>query len=714
MGKKTKNSSSSRPAKRGSSSGGAPNIRKGKIVEEVVALLHEEPGVKIETNVKLPPKHGGDDPTRRREIDVLITGQVAGYTVRMAFSCKNERLPIKPNLIDEFIGTLDDVGIPPEQGIFVCVNGYSSGALARAKDKGITTLVLRGLTKSRLASEITKAFQFTVHLLPMVTRITVTNDNGTASNREQFLVFGNEKQELYGTVLDLIVDRWRKGDPPSTIGEYELNLDIPKGWRQFVAGAPVKVMAATCKVKVVGLVIELTGKTKQHSLVDPVENIVKRSRVDVSFDMPKLGRSLPLRAFESEQGLKKFLERRSAVRISSRIRLPRIRCGDVYWPLSERVGKLLVTAANDRNSDRQTFAGVEGTDLSSAWEKPWQGLFKLGPPVLATDIDGNFVDVRLLMEQEDFAAVIALQTEFENHPSEEFAHLLAWANYLQGLSLFEKAESSNDDKNNRLLRLAGERFQWAIHIKPDFPEAYKTLGKTLRDLGEFEEAVRAYDKAMALNPADFEGWADRAAPLINQSQFDQAVESATTALQRATNVHSRAYALATRAAAYHFAGQPNEAVTDLTDAWKTHSQTIVESLGAHALYERICVAEPSAEAVLLLAEMRWTKAVHHAANNEVEEANKWNELAGQTLESLTTKESDNLVWSGSLSNQLIDDVLIRTAARFQNDRALQTTIVTRMQSWIVSVLGEESEALNASIGVGEKDHSKASRFSNSP
>ncbi|HKG60570.1 MAG TPA: tetratricopeptide repeat protein [Pyrinomonadaceae bacterium] len=476
-----------------------------------------------------------------------------------------------------------------------------------------------------------------------------------------------------------------------------MSLDIPKGWQQFVAGAPVEGMTVGCTVKVIGLVIELTGKTKQHDLIDPVENIVKKTRLDVSFDMPKLGRSLPLRVFESEQVLKKFLKRRSAVRITSRIRLPRIRCGDVYWPLSERVGKLLVSAANDSDADRLAFAGVEGTDLSSIWEKRWDGLFRLGPPVLATASDGNLVDVRLLMETEQFDAVIALQSEFEKHPSEEFAHLLAWAYYLQGLALFEKSESSSDDKINRLLRLAVEKFQSAIRLKPKFPEAHKTLGKSLRDLGEFEEAVCSYDRAVALNPTDFEAWADRAAPLINQAKLDQAIESSTNAVQHGVDAPSRAYALAMRAAAYHFANQPTEAISDLTDAWKAHPPTIVDSLPTYALYEQICGTEPSAEAILLLAELRWTEAAHHSANNEVDEANKWNELAYQTLELLSPKESGDVVLSGSLSNQLIDEVLIRTAARFGSNRALQKAIVTRMQMWITSARGEELAALNSAL-----------------
>ena len=104
----------------------AETARKGKLVEAVVAMLHDMPGVKVERNVLLPPVHG--DQTRKREIDVLLTATVAGYPVRIAFSCKNESKKIEPGKIDEFIGELDDVGIPPQHGIFVCVNGYTRGA----------------------------------------------------------------------------------------------------------------------------------------------------------------------------------------------------------------------------------------------------------------------------------------------------------------------------------------------------------------------------------------------------------------------------------------------------------------------------------------------------------------------------------------------------------------------------------------------------------
>ena len=74
----------------------AETTRKGKLVEAIVAMLYDMPGVKVERNVFLPPVHG--DKTRTREIDVLLTATVAAdYTVRIAFSCKNESKKIDPN-----------------------------------------------------------------------------------------------------------------------------------------------------------------------------------------------------------------------------------------------------------------------------------------------------------------------------------------------------------------------------------------------------------------------------------------------------------------------------------------------------------------------------------------------------------------------------------------------------------------------------------------
>jgi hypothetical protein len=684
----TKSKSSAR-AKRKNSSEHPEHIRKGKIVEALVALLHETPGVKVETNVKLPPKHG--DPERRREIDVLLTGKIAGYEVRIPFSCKNEALPIKPNLIDEFIGTLDDVGIPCEHGIFVCVNGYTKGALDRANAKGIKTLVLQGLTKDRLASEVSKALQFSVYLLADITTITVTNTIATTKHGAEFLLFCDKDQQLCGTVLDLIFDRWQKGEPPSLIGEYEIDLDVPKGWHQFGAGKPVEVLGAGCTVKVTGLVIEISGKAQHLSLLDPVNNITERSRTAVSFDAPEIGDSLDVTAFSSESDLEKFLQRDSAVRVVSRIRLPRLLCGNVYYPFSERVARLIFGSLKGADPRPVSFAGVEGTDLKVAFEKPWYGFFKLGAPVLVTDDHGETIDVRLLMDAGDFAKVVSLDSQFRKNPTPDFAHLLSWAHFMQAKEIISKASQLTKGKRERQLRLAVEKIQVATSINPSFPKAYKTLGSVLRDLGQLQESVKAYDSAIALDETDFEAWADRAAPLINQNEFAQAIESGSKAFQNASDSRSKSYALATRAAAYHFAGQGSEALADLLNAWHLDAFLIVESFEAYGVYDPICVAEPSPQGILLLAEMRWAQAAYLLSKEMLKELEESARLAAETLELLTIVDNDESVITGAISNQLIDDTLIRIIKRLvkTGQEDFTNANIRRIQKWVVSIRGEE-------------------------
>jgi tetratricopeptide (TPR) repeat protein len=666
------------------------HIRKGRIVEAVVAWLHEMPGVKVETNVELPPKQG--DPERRREIDVMLTGQVAGYEVRIPFSCKNEALPIKPSLIDEFIGTLDDVGIPCEHGIFVCVNGYTKGALDRAKAKGIKTLILQGLTKDRLTSEISKALQFNVYLLADVTSITITNKVATTKHGAEFLVFCNQNKQLCGTVFDLIFDRWQKGEPPSVIGEYEFDLDVPKGWHQFVAGEAVQVLGARCAVKITGLVIEIAGKAQHHSLIDPVNNFAERSRIAVSFDTPEKGAALPVTAFSSESDLTGFLKRDSLVQLVSRIRLPRILCGNIYYPFSERVGRLMMASMREAEPPPISFTGIEGTDLKTAFEKPWYPFFKLGAPVLAMDSSGETFDVRLLMEAGDFAKVVSLESEFRKNPTQEFAHLLGWAHLIQVQEIISKAHSLTKAARERQLRLAAKKLESAITINPSIVEAYKTLGSVFRDLGRLRESVAAYDAAIALDETDFEAWADRTAPLINQNRLEEAIESASRAVEHANDSRRKSYALGTRAAAHHFAGKSREAVEDLLNAWHHDPTLIIESFGAYGIYDPICVAEPSPQGILLLAEMRWAQGTHFISEKKLEKAHKSAELAAQTLEILTTVDNDQKnVTQGTLSNDLIDNTLVRIAKRLvdSGQEEFVRANVSRIQKWVLGIRGEE-------------------------
>jgi tetratricopeptide (TPR) repeat protein len=662
--------------------------------------MHNYPGVQVERNARLPPVQG--DQTRRREIDVLLTGEVAGYPVRIAFQCKNERKPIEPELIDAFIGELDDVGIPPQHGIFVCVNGYTRGALDRAKVKGVRTLVLRGLTKDRLASEVAEAFQFNVYLQAEVRDLTITNKVSKQENEGQFLIFHDDEKNVCGTLPDLVVSRWQYGDPPSTIGEYTLNLDVPEGWNQVVAGRVEPVLGISAQVFVRGLVVELSGKTESHALVDPVTESLERGRVNVQFDLPQKNEKVvfPVRAFDTEEELEKFTKKKAGVRVVSRIRLPRIWCGRVYYPFSERVArKLLEQRERDPtlSSHSTSHEDLEGTNLNAAWEAPWHGFTGRGAPVLATDDEGRVVDVRLLMDAGEYARVVALRPEFERNPTAEFSHLLSWAYLMQGGSLTNKAKDKQDAGAHRLLDQAIEKINLALTINPNMPEAFMYLGVALRELGRYEDAVALYDRAISIKEDNYETWIGRAMTLTYLHKFNDAVESVNKSLTYAPDAKTKCYALTVRAGVHHLAGHPTEAANDVIAAWKMDADRLVEDDKTHSTIESCCIDAPSPETILLLTEMYWCKTVVETAQGNKKEASDWAERAVKTLESLVPVSEAQTQTIGTVSGELIEGVLLRSAKRLagcgENDLAQEQ--IGRMQGWIIKMWGEQLESLTS-------------------
>jgi hypothetical protein len=79
------------------------HMKKANILEDVVALLHDDPEVVVQKKVRLPTR---TNPRRTREVDVLVTGRVADYPVRIAIECKNYGSKIGVSKLDEFNGKL--------------------------------------------------------------------------------------------------------------------------------------------------------------------------------------------------------------------------------------------------------------------------------------------------------------------------------------------------------------------------------------------------------------------------------------------------------------------------------------------------------------------------------------------------------------------------------------------------------------------------------
>lgn len=123
----------------------SPSMTKGRLVEELVEKMHVNSNVRVQRRALLDPVGG----SRKREIYVLLTRSVAGYPVRIAIECKNEKEPIGSPKIDDLVGKLRDVGTPTQHGIYVCTSRYTGCAITMAEKAGVRTPVLTGLTKGR-------------------------------------------------------------------------------------------------------------------------------------------------------------------------------------------------------------------------------------------------------------------------------------------------------------------------------------------------------------------------------------------------------------------------------------------------------------------------------------------------------------------------------------------------------------------------------------
>lgn len=343
---------------------------KGEILEQVTAWLHEAPGATVERNVWLPMLG-----SRRaiREIDILLTTYAAGYPMRLAIECKNEKARIGSPKIDAFRGKLEALGIPPELGIYVSVSGYTEGALEAARAAGIRTLVFEGLSADRLSLEVTQAFQSIVVLLPDVTRVWSDHDIAESiADVNEALLFYDEEERPVGTVQDFVWQAWQLGDLKAEIGSTGFMLEFPEDWHSVVAGQKQYVRRVSARVDILALVLTDEGGARESALISTEGRDERRS---ISARFGPAAERYRLETFNSEDNLQNFLMAHGLVHLVHRIRSPRIRFWNMmFWPPSQRVADIIATQMylfeDGRISDPRpfNFEQLEGRDLSAAWE----------------------------------------------------------------------------------------------------------------------------------------------------------------------------------------------------------------------------------------------------------------------------------------------------------------------------------------------------------
>jgi hypothetical protein len=369
MAKKTSANKTSTNSKSGTQS----TTARGRLVEQIVATLHEEPGIKIQRNVRLP---GRGTSNRRREIDILITRSVAGYPVQIAFECKNEKTPIGAPRIDEFIGKLDDVNIPCQYGIFVSASGYNPNGIERAKEKGIRPLTLvSGFSKKDLVDTVNEALQSLIYILPVIEEPLKIN-NFISSSYTSFL-FLNENGEYYISAPDLIRQQWQHDIALPVVGKnYDVKVEIPTDFYQIDNGElkPSQVgTSVEAIVKPIALVITLKGLAQQYKLINAIDNTLERQQVKATFDNNNEVTKYPALALHTEEELEAFLKKpQASINITNgRFVIPRIKFGPLFWPISNRVEQYFnqqLEAIQAGRANTLDFAKIEALSQESLME----------------------------------------------------------------------------------------------------------------------------------------------------------------------------------------------------------------------------------------------------------------------------------------------------------------------------------------------------------
>lgn len=327
---------------------------KGNILEDLVAMMHELPGVLVEKRRKLPVL--GSKRKRTREIDVLITSNVAGYKVQIALGCKNEAKALDISAVDNFVGILKGVGIPLQHGILVSTNGYTRDAQDEANRLGIRTLLFEGLTADRLGREINAALKSIVYFLVSQFNLTMLPDvEESWGNDPRFItaVLDRDDEPPVTQILTCVWELWVSGAIPPTIGEHLICLK-PKNTeaKWFAIGA----------VSVTGWMASAPG-TFSHSILKSTE-AGKIDRVHISAKFDGIKGPLTLEPVNSEEALADILKKEQMT-VVMRVRVPRIISDVGYWPPTNKAmqkAKALFDAGKP-----VTFADIETTNIMDAW-----------------------------------------------------------------------------------------------------------------------------------------------------------------------------------------------------------------------------------------------------------------------------------------------------------------------------------------------------------
>lgn len=349
--------------------------KKGRVLEAAVAEVYaEQSPFIVQRNVLAPSRF---DPSRFREVDVLVADPQLPHFLCLPIECKNYKRPVGVGKIDEFAGKLDDIGLRREGSQFVSDRGFTKDALSRAKTLKIETLVLEGLTPDRLKSRIFDARGTSIYPVLFLHGYSLNLEQFETSvidpmiTRDQCDCYLNVLSGKYIFVADLFHQIWNEEALlPTEPGIHndcivEPQHDLILNWQ----GRTCRVKSICPKLEVRAFAAVQPGQGTNLQIKRAQDKALVRSRRQAQFPSYV---DLPLTEFRSPQALLYFVEQQRLQgdadwHFSRQVKVPRVYFGGHFWPLSRRVKREL---KKTRARDLDTLHSMIADDLQKVgWEK---------------------------------------------------------------------------------------------------------------------------------------------------------------------------------------------------------------------------------------------------------------------------------------------------------------------------------------------------------
>lgn len=336
--------------------------KKGNLLEDLVAILHQVPGVEVTPRAKLPVQAPGR--RRTREIDVLLEAKLAGYPVRFAIECKNWKKRVGVAIVDALVGKLTEVGVPVSHGIIVSAVGYTAGAIARAQAAGIRVLDFEGLSADRLDRVVREAFQSIVYVVLTWQRMQRFDDEAPSARPKMPGLIDatcarHEGEPTEQWALRALWEKWRSAEISLELGERLLMVCEPEG---SAVGSEIVFVTALVQ----GHVFTIPGELRTSKLTNAITKQVEKMRLDASF--PDTGPPLTTQRLTTEAELQAHAQRGALHVVLGRVRVPRLELAGAWFPPSRRAMERFVELRN--SGEEPTFEKIEGLDIRRAWDEP--------------------------------------------------------------------------------------------------------------------------------------------------------------------------------------------------------------------------------------------------------------------------------------------------------------------------------------------------------